>query len=80
MVQNGETWLTEHPEDSKKVLDALELIVIEYLSAQARTRIQHLDPLYPIRYHYVSYDHPVPSMAPCASIALRLNRPHTPIS
>lgn len=54
MVQNGETWLTEHPEDSKKVLDALELIVIEYLSAQARTRIQHLDPLYPIRYHYVS--------------------------
>ena len=32
---NGEAWLADHPEASEKVLDALQLIVIEYLSAQA---------------------------------------------
>ena len=31
----GEKWLAEHPEASAKILDSLELIVIEYLSAQA---------------------------------------------
>ena len=31
----GEKWLAEHPEESAKILDALEIIVIEYLSAQA---------------------------------------------
>jgi len=32
----GEKWLQEHPEASSRILDSLELIVIEYLSAQAR--------------------------------------------
>jgi len=31
----GEKWLADHPEESAKILDALEIIVIEYLSAQA---------------------------------------------
>ena len=31
----GEKWLAEHPEASARILDSLELIVIEYLSAQA---------------------------------------------
>ena len=31
----GEKWLKEHPEESARILDALQLIVVEYLSAQA---------------------------------------------
>jgi uroporphyrinogen-III decarboxylase len=31
---NGERWLAEHPGESAKVLDALERIVVEYLSLQ----------------------------------------------
>jgi len=34
--ENGEKWLAEHPEESERILDALQLIVIEYLSAQAQ--------------------------------------------
>mmetsp|Transcript_45273 Transcript_45273/g.118823 ORF Transcript_45273/g.118823 Transcript_45273/m.118823 type:complete len:379 (-) Transcript_45273:345-1481(-) len=33
--EEGERWLNEHPEESAKVLDALERIVVEYMSAQA---------------------------------------------
>ena len=33
--ENGERWLKEHPEESSRILDSLQLIVIEYLSAQA---------------------------------------------
>ena len=33
--QEGERWLKEHPDESAALLGALELIVIEYLSAQA---------------------------------------------
>ena len=34
--QEGERWLAEHPAASERLLDALELIVIEYMSAQVR--------------------------------------------
>ena len=34
--ENGEKWLAEHPEESTRVLDALERIVVEYMSLQAR--------------------------------------------
>jgi len=33
--EEGERWLREYPEASTRLLDALELIVIEYMSAQA---------------------------------------------
>jgi len=33
--EEGERWLREHPAESAKILDALQRIVIEYLSAQA---------------------------------------------
>jgi len=33
--ENGEKWLAEHPEESTRVLDALERIVVEYMSLQA---------------------------------------------
>jgi len=33
--EEGERWLAEHPEDANKLLDSLQLVVIEYLSAQA---------------------------------------------
>jgi len=33
--EEGERWLKEHPEESERIMDALQLIVIEYLSAQA---------------------------------------------
>ena len=33
--EEGERWLREHPEESARILDSLQLIVIEYMSAQA---------------------------------------------
>ena len=33
--EEGERWLREYPEASARILDALQLIVIEYMSAQA---------------------------------------------
>jgi len=33
--EEGERWLREYPDASARILDALELIVVEYLSAQA---------------------------------------------
>ena len=33
--EEGERWLKEHPEASTQILDALQIIVVEYLSAQA---------------------------------------------
>jgi uroporphyrinogen decarboxylase len=38
----GEQWLKEHPEASAQILDSLQLIVIEYLSAQAKNGAQIL--------------------------------------
>jgi uroporphyrinogen decarboxylase len=40
--EEGERWLREHPKESKYLLDVLELIVIEYMSAQVRSGVQML--------------------------------------
>jgi len=79
--EEGERWLAEHPEESARILDALQLVVIEYLSAQAEAGA-HILQLFEAMGEYITPKsmeaHALPRMAAIAE-ELKQRHPDVPL-